>query len=221
MIAVVLYLIYTYPIQSLIVFLTIVSIIVLYYLYKHGTLSDISSAFSKKGNFDLVVYEYIIWSLLPAVFMYILGLDFSRYFALGVSTSILFFLFLSPIFAYIGTFTRSIVLIREGKIRKNSTGLFALEWIIWAIAIPLLIIGSFTSYNVLSGYSLVETWITYKSLLGRFIVGSIFFMWFIIGPIFANISVLTRPKFKINVTKENLEKERKEIVDMIHEVTRR
>jgi len=219
--AIVVYIIYTYPLQSFIFLLIIISIIVIYCLDKYRILSKISSAFAKKGNFDLVVYEYLIWSFLPVVLMYILGLNVTIYFGLVVVSSVIFFLWLAPILAYVSMISRPLIWIREEKKPKNTSRLLLIEWTLWAIVIPLFIIGFFIILENYFGYSIEEIWITYKDLFYRYIVAIIYFMWLIIGPICAYISVLTRPFFKKSIFRINLEKERKEIIDMINKTTDR
>ena len=70
-----------------------------------------------------------------------------------------------------------------------------------------------------SGYSPTDILIEYRSLIERFIVWYLYFVCAIIAPIFANIGVITRPMLKKNIEKSILEKEKKQIIDVINAIT--
>jgi len=154
--------------------------------------------------------------------MFVLGLDYSKYSDLIINTTIFFVIIIAPLFAYIGTFTTPTRLIRRGKLQKNSKSLFFLEWMIWSIPIFILSLFILITFSNFSSESTLKELIVirgnvvrYNDLLIRLFMGYIFFVLLIIGPMCANIGVLTRPLLKKQIEKRNMEEEKMEIIELI------
>jgi len=128
---------------------------------------------------------------------------------------------MAPIFAYTKTFTWVILFARTGKIQKNTSGLFILEWSIWAIVIPLLYILIFFYAKTTSEYSFSTIWNSYAPLIKTYIVGTVFFVWFIAAPLLGFVGVITRPLAKRNKQRRKFEIEKIEVIKTINRITRK
>lgn len=259
-IGVIIYLIATFPIQALVLFLVIVGIIFYYYTSKRGMIPKISSFLSgqgkktdyldldtqnmlnttssslqkqkerkinkgKKRDQDVIFYEFVIWLSMPYVIMYLFANTYASFYIEFTKPSMLIgsiflFGFLGFVLTAIGIISRLLMMIRrrKGDI-KNTRGLLIGEWFIWAIGIPLLILGLFTGYRIASGFSLNEIWNDY--FIYRFIIATVFFMGYIVAPIVAYVGVFTRPLLKKKIDEKKMENETKEIINMIKNLTGR
>jgi hypothetical protein len=188
-------------------------------LLSSDILSKIYYSFSKKGDVDLTFYEYIIWSMFPGIAMYICGLNPSVHSGIFIITTVFFLIFISPILAYVHTFTWLLVYVRRGKIEKNFFGLGIVEWCIWSFVVPLLFIGFFVYGKISIGYQLLDIWVEFNHLLSRFVVGTVYVVWLIIAPIFGYLGVITRPLAQRKKEKLKVEEEKRKIIENLSKVS--
>jgi len=178
-----------------------------------------------RDRVEIKLYEFVIWFSLPYVIMYLFVNTYASWYIqltkpVILIASIFLFGFLGFILTKIGIISRLLIIIRKRRTTFiNTQFFFILEWIIWAIVIPLLSLGLFTSYRILSGFSLNEIWNDY--FIHRFIIGTVFFMGYIVATIVAYIGVFTRPLMKKKIEETELGYEKKDIIEEIKNLTGR
>jgi len=108
----------------------------------------------------------------------------------------------------------------ERQFQRNVLSLLLIEWFIWVIVTPLLILLLISLITGVNFFELIQS-LGPKGKNAHLLISHLFFVGLILAPICSYYGFLTRPLFKIKKTKMEFEHEKKEIIDMVKKVTKK